>query len=513
MHDKTVAPMSRPMTAAAAVMAAVALATVSPRAQAAPALNVQTKSPAEAAVVSGNIVWEATVSNGTPARVEFLIDGTLKWTERGAPYRYNGDTGYLDTKTLSDGSHTLQARAVATTGETFTSSVKVTVSNTSAPSLAVTTSTPAASASVSGSVTWEAKVTSGTASEVDFLIDGTQKWTEHYAPYRFNGDTGSLDTKTLGDGSHKLTVRAVDSSGKTATSEISVSVSNGVSTSLNRSIYCFGSPTYGTSGWAYDGTSLGWIRQYPQGLPQRVGYDSSVPVLNGLGCSTVKAEIQPSDPDPNGGTGAQRAQLYSSDSLLSRYGSQPSLGVARGNYRWYSFAFATNAGYRPQASSNYPNYNYIFSWHNSGPSGPPNIVLDVATANQSGCGQPYSAFSQPRLGIEVNGGDVSKYPYNGATCRRFFGPTFQAGARYTVQMGVKWADDGTGSFEIWINGQQVASVANVSTMWIGQSIFPVFENYRPGKSMIGNVITWTNTVYYAGLVAGPTLADVALPSS
>jgi hypothetical protein len=494
----------RTSAAAAAALIAALAALVGPQ-QARAALTVQTKTPAANATVSGNIVWEATVGGGTPARVEFLIDGALKWTESLGPYRYGGDTGSLDTRTLTNGSHTLTARAVTATGAAVTSAVTVTVSN-----FVVVISSPAANATVSGGVVWEAKVTRGTASQVNFLIDGAQKWTEKIAPYRFNGDSGTLNSATLSNGSHKLTVRALDSTGRTATAEVTVTVSN--STSVNRTVYCFGSPLYGTLGWAYDGTSLGWIRQYPKGYPQRVAYNSSVSVMKGLGCETIKAELQPNDPDLNGGTSYQHAQLYSGDSLLARYGSQPSLGTARGNYRWYAFAFSTNSGYRPQNSRNWPNWNYIFSWH-AGPTRQPNIILQVATATQSGCGQPFTPLSQPRLLLELNGGDPAKFPYGGATCRRFFGPTFTAGTRYVVQMGVKWADNGTGSFEAWINGQQVTSVANVSTMWLNDTVYPLFENYRPGRLQIGNLITWTNIVYYGGLVAGPTRADVALPSS
>jgi polysaccharide lyase-like protein len=289
-------------------------------------------------------------------------------------------------------------------------------------------------------------------------------------------------------------------------------LTGGPTSSANRRVYCLGSPTFGTGGFAYHNTSGGWVRQFPQGLPERVSFDSSVPVMTGLGCSTIKAELQANDPDPNGGTTVQRAQLYTTDSLLASHGNQPPLGTVRGNYRWYSFAFATNSGYRPQNSSALPNYNFIFSWHQSVADGTPNIIFDVASV-EGPCGGPAKALAQPRIGIELNGGDLKKFPYNGATCRRFFGPTFVAGARYTVEMGVKWADDGTGSFEIWINGQQVANVANVSTLWQGQTVYPIFQNYRPGKSMIGDLITWTNTVYYAGLVAGASRANVALPSS
>jgi hypothetical protein len=506
--------MNKFVVAAAAFIAALAMSAAPSEAQAA-SLTVQTKTPAVNAIVSGSVLWEATVSGGTPARVEFLIDGVLKWTENVSPYRYNGDTGALDTRTLTNGTHTLTARAVATTGETFTNAIAVTVSNgTTTSSLAIVDVSPTAGATLSGSLVWEAKMTAGTASKVDFLIDGAQRWTEGAAPYRFNGDLGTLDTRTLANGTHTLTVRATDSGGKTATSDITVNVSNSATSgTLNRTVYCFGSPTYGTLGWAYDGTSLGWIRQFPAGLPQRVSYDSSVSVMKGLGCETMKAEIQANDPDTTGGTGPQRAQLYTSDTLLTRYGAQPSLGTGRGNYRWYGFAFATNGGYRPQNSTSWPNFNYLFSWHNSGSASAPNVIVGVATASQSGCGQALVPLSQPRVYVEVNGGDPAKYPYAGATCRRFFGPTFVAGSRYTVEMGIKWADNGTGSAAVWINGQQVANATGVSTLWLNEGVYPLFENYRPGKAMIGNLISWTNTVYYGGLLAGPTQADVALPSS
>jgi hypothetical protein len=200
--------MKKFAAAATALIAVLSLSAFAPQAHAA-ALTVQTKTPTPGSTFGGIIVWEASVSGGTPTRVEFLIDGALKWTEGAAPYRYNGDTGTLDTRTLSDGTHTFTVRAFASTGQAYTSNSTMTIAN-RAPSLAVTTSTPAANTTLSGNVVWEAKMTAGTASRIDFIIDGTQKWSEGIAPYRFNGDTGSLDTRALGNGSHTLTARAVD---------------------------------------------------------------------------------------------------------------------------------------------------------------------------------------------------------------------------------------------------------------------------------------------------------------
>jgi hypothetical protein len=78
-------------------------------------------------------------------------------------------------------------------------------------------------------------------------------------------------------------------------------------------------------------------------------------------------------------------------------------------------------------------------------------------------------------------------------------------------MAVRWSDEKTGALEVWINGQRIADASDLSTMWRGESVYPIFENYRPGNWQIGNLITWTNTVYYAGLVKGRTRADVGIP--
>src|SRR6185437_15301726 len=61
--------------------------------------------------LSGQVTWKAS-STGTPNRLEFLIDGTSKWTDQAAPYQFGGDpAGKLDTTSLSNGQHTLMVRA------------------------------------------------------------------------------------------------------------------------------------------------------------------------------------------------------------------------------------------------------------------------------------------------------------------------------------------------------------------------------------------------------------------
>ena len=83
--------------------------------------------PASGATVSGTITVTATANDpGGIVRVEFVVDGDLKGTATSSPYSIT-----LDTKTLSEGSHTLVSRAYNAAGNIGTSpSVAFTVKNT-----------------------------------------------------------------------------------------------------------------------------------------------------------------------------------------------------------------------------------------------------------------------------------------------------------------------------------------------------------------------------------------------
>ena len=87
---------------------------------------------ANGATLAGTLVWEAKPSQSA-SKVEFYIDGTLKWTENFAPYIFNGDGKTLDTRTLSDGSHVLKLVATATDGTKSELSATVQVANGAPP--------------------------------------------------------------------------------------------------------------------------------------------------------------------------------------------------------------------------------------------------------------------------------------------------------------------------------------------------------------------------------------------
>jgi hypothetical protein len=78
---------------------------------------------------------------------------------------------------------------------------------------------------LSGAVKWMATIP-GTqnATSVEFLVDDQVKWREKNAPYYFDDDHGVLPPWLLGEGPHRLAVRATASDGRTATATAAVKV-------------------------------------------------------------------------------------------------------------------------------------------------------------------------------------------------------------------------------------------------------------------------------------------------
>jgi hypothetical protein len=82
---------------------------------------------------------------------------------------------------------------------------------------------PSAGATVSGNVALAATASDDAGvSRVDFLIDGAQAGSDTAAPYEV-----TWSSATVADGLHTVTARAVDTSGNTATSERTLTTSNG----------------------------------------------------------------------------------------------------------------------------------------------------------------------------------------------------------------------------------------------------------------------------------------------
>jgi hypothetical protein len=83
----------------------------------------------KSATLTGSVTWTASPSSSA-TKVEFTIDGKVRWTESLAPYQFNGDpNGVLDTSTLSNGVHTLAVTAYGVKGQTAVAKSSVTVAN------------------------------------------------------------------------------------------------------------------------------------------------------------------------------------------------------------------------------------------------------------------------------------------------------------------------------------------------------------------------------------------------
>jgi hypothetical protein len=247
-------------TAETSVRVSVAAPTPVPAAPApAPSFTVSSSIP-DGATLTKPVPWEASVSGATATRVEFWIDGALKWTERTAPYRYDTDSGLFDPGTLSAGSHTLALKAYTSDSRLAEAKVQVTVSAplvaapapaAPAPAPLVAAPAPAAPApapsapaaalapfvvtstildgdTLRGVEVWKATVTGAEGDRVEFWIDEKLVWTERTAPYGFQGDQGLFDTDLLANGrGHLLVVKAYSTDGRTARVEATVKVVGG----------------------------------------------------------------------------------------------------------------------------------------------------------------------------------------------------------------------------------------------------------------------------------------------
>ena len=101
-------------------------------ASARPSLSIV--SPKAGAVVSGAVKVEARVpSRPRLDRVEFRVDGVLKWTERRPPWIMGGDAGRWKTAGVKVGRHRLTVTAVARNGRRTTVTRTVTVRRPAAP--------------------------------------------------------------------------------------------------------------------------------------------------------------------------------------------------------------------------------------------------------------------------------------------------------------------------------------------------------------------------------------------
>ena len=169
--------------------------------------------PVPGATVSGSVAITASASDDVGvARVDFYRDGGVTLgSSASAPYTVTWDTG-----AMSPGSHSLYAKAVDAAGNIGTSAVEVVTvasSDTTPPTVVMTSPAPGTTVSGSVAITASASDDVGVA-RVDFYRDGgVMLGSSTSAPY-----TVTWDTRAISPGSHSLYAKAVDIAGNATTS-------------------------------------------------------------------------------------------------------------------------------------------------------------------------------------------------------------------------------------------------------------------------------------------------------
>lgn len=218
--------------------------------------SVSLTAPANGSTVKGSVTLAASASDNVGVTsVSFLIDGKTVGSDSTSPYGLTWNSA-----TVGDGNHVLTAQASDAAGNSRTSgSVTVTVKNAvtaTKTGVGGTTSTPTATTSnpasdttapvitasggnssvqqvagkpaVSGSVALQAPTEITTADgtvtktvKAEYYLDGKLVKTITTAPF-----VTDLDTKSLPDGNHKLTIRVYDQSGSFKETSQTLLVSN-----------------------------------------------------------------------------------------------------------------------------------------------------------------------------------------------------------------------------------------------------------------------------------------------
>ncbi|MDC0712555.1 PHB depolymerase family esterase [Stigmatella sp. ncwal1] len=196
--------------------------------------TVSLTSPAPGASVSGTVQVTANASDNTGvSKVEFFIDNVPVGSDTTTPYAYSWNSA-----TATSGTHVLTAKASDAAGNVTTSSaVTVTVtggvSDTTPPTVSLTS--PNAGASVTGTVSVTASASDNTGvTRVDFFIDGALVGqgvpSQPTGTYAYTWNTASASA-----GSHSLQARAYDAAGNTASSSsVTVTVVSGAAAFTER---------------------------------------------------------------------------------------------------------------------------------------------------------------------------------------------------------------------------------------------------------------------------------------
>jgi hypothetical protein len=172
-------------------------------------------SPQNGDTVSGTITVQVNATdNVAVASVSLAVDGNNIGSDTTSPYTF-----VLDTTQFVNGSHTLTANAVDSSGNTATASITVAVNNVADSTPPVTTITsPQNGASVEGIVTIAASATDNVGVvQMQLFVDGVLKASSASSPI-----TNRWNTRHTAAGSHVITAKAYDAAGNVGVASITV---------------------------------------------------------------------------------------------------------------------------------------------------------------------------------------------------------------------------------------------------------------------------------------------------
>jgi N-acetyl-anhydromuramyl-L-alanine amidase AmpD len=161
------------------------------------------------ATVLGNALWWSGVTEAMQARrhigkVDFLVDGTLRYTDHTWPYSFHRPIGW-NSRTVANGSHMLTTRAYGAHGYRARRSMPIRVVN---PPLRVEITGAVAGAAVSGLLGLGAHANEP-VDRIALYDDGKPVSRDATAPYRL-----TWDTRSASEGTHSLVVYARGNHGK-----------------------------------------------------------------------------------------------------------------------------------------------------------------------------------------------------------------------------------------------------------------------------------------------------------
>jgi N-acetylmuramoyl-L-alanine amidase/Bacterial Ig domain len=168
------------------------------------------------AALQGIVPWRVATRGVNASRVDFLVDGRVKWSDSVRPFAFAGGRG-LNTTSLPNGTHVLTARATGS-GANAAQRLVVHVVN---HAFAITTSAIHPWQKLKGVVKIRANAWGATANGVGLYVDGRIVSRDRTKPYSLR-----WDTRRVRDGRHDIALIAVSNDRRAAKRSLTIVVSN-----------------------------------------------------------------------------------------------------------------------------------------------------------------------------------------------------------------------------------------------------------------------------------------------